>query len=135
MKRIGMVLSVCMLGACAAAVPQDGGQVLQGAWQIREAEGQAVRPDVVLVFDGREQAFSVSTDCNRLFGRYTVSAGQTVQVGGIASTLMACPHATAEQQLARLLPQVQRYRMEGKWIELADPSGKTLLRGERVKGH
>lgn len=138
MKQFKLLLPVLLMGACAASVAVPLGnetKPLQGSWQIREAEGQTVRADVVMALDAKEKSFSVSTDCNRLFGHYSASQDKKLQFGGIASTLMACPDASTEQRLARLLPLVSGYRFSGQTVEMFDRQGKTLLRGERVKGN
>ncbi|UOO84275.1 MULTISPECIES: META domain-containing protein [Neisseria] len=138
MKRFGLILPLFLIGACTTSVAVPLGnhtQPLQGSWQIKEAEGQTVRPEVVMMLDGKDKAFSISTDCNRVFGRYIASSDKKLQFGGIASTLMACPDAATEQQLTRILPLVRSYRFVGQHIEMFDRQGKTLLRGERVKGN
>ncbi|OSI09637.1 META domain-containing protein [Neisseria zoodegmatis] len=138
MKRFGLLLPLLLAGACtvSSVVPLGNhAQPLQGSWQIKEAEGQQVRPEVVMMLDGKDKAFSIRTDCNTLFGHYLNSSDKNLQFGGVASTLKGCPDASTEQHISRLLPQVRGYRFVGQEIEMFDRQGKTLLRGERVKGN
>jgi heat shock protein HslJ len=74
-------------------------------------------------------AVSGSTGCNQFSGGYTAS-GDTLEIGEVASTQMACPGPAMQVERAFLdtLPRIAGWRMDGDELVLADGDGKELLR-------
>jgi copper homeostasis protein (lipoprotein) len=91
--------------------------------------GDSARPEphIVLAGGGRMQG---SGGCNRLTGGYTL-AGDTLRFSPIGATRMACPGAM-EQEAAftRALPEVTRWKVVGRHLELYDGQGTLVARFE-----
>ena len=93
-------------------------------WKLVELNGRPVqalpgeREAHILLFSGHA---SGSSGCNKLMGRYTVSAG-TLRIGPLASTRMACPPAMMEQEttLTAALDRPSIYRITGETLSLLD---------------
>lgn len=102
-------------------------------WKLVELNGRPVqalpgeREAHLLLFSGQA---SGSSGCNKLMGRYTVSAG-TLRIGPLASTRMACPPAMMEQEttLIAALDHPSIYRITGETLSLFD-GDKLLARFE-----
>lgn len=102
-------------------------------WKLIELNGQPVqalpgeREAHILLLNGHA---SGSSGCNKLMGRYTVSAG-TLRIGPLASTRMACPPAMMEQEatLTAAFDRPSNYRITGETLTLFD-GDKTLARFE-----
>ena len=98
-------------------------------WKLIELNGRPVqtfpgeREAHILLFSGHA---SGSSGCNKLMGRYTVSAG-TLRIGPLASTRMACPPAMMEQEttLTATFDRPSSYRITGETLTLFD--GDTVL--------
>lgn len=130
-----------LLAACAVSVaipvPHTPAtpQQIYGQWQITELGAQNVRlPNAVLAIYSVNPQFSAHTDCNQLFGHYSLNADtQALSFSDIASTRMACEKADIEKLLAQTLPQVRQYRFEGRRLEMLDAQGRVLLQGKRTQ--
>lgn len=69
-----------------------------------------------------------SDGCNRLSGAVTVE-GESLRIGPLAGTRMACLHGQAEAQaFGAALARAQRYVIRGEVLELLDSEGASLLR-------
>ena len=76
--------------------------------------------------DGR---LAGSTGCNRYTGPYSVE-GETLQLGAVASTRMACvpPADAVEREFLAALEQVARWRSDLDGLVLMDDGDAELLR-------
>jgi heat shock protein HslJ len=70
-----------------------------------------------------------STGCNRFTSTYTVE-GESLDIGQIASTQMACPPPAdrVERSYLAALERVAGWRMDGEQLVLSDPEDADLLR-------
>ena len=131
------VLLPLLLSACIAIpipVPsksQRPPQQIYGQWQITEINRRAVEAlDINLRIFSINPQFSARTDCNQLFGHYTAGDNHSLTFHDIAATRMACPNMLIERQLAKTLPQVQSYRIQGRHLELLVSEGKRIVRAK-----
>ncbi|MEO8122525.1 MAG: META domain-containing protein [Burkholderiales bacterium] len=70
-----------------------------------------------------------SATCNRVIGRYR-SEGRQLSIGGLGTTMMACPEALMiqERELLDLLPAVKSYRTDDSGaLVLTTAGGKTIV--------
>jgi heat shock protein HslJ len=63
--------------------------------------------------------------CNRITGTYT-DHGDSLRVGPLASSRMACPSMDTENAFLKALDATRHYRVEGRTLELLDERGKVL---------
>jgi heat shock protein HslJ len=90
------------------------------------AEGMTLVDESVVTLEFADGNVSANAGCNQMNGGYEVSDG-TLQVGELASTMMACPDDMARQdeQLAELLTSDPEVTLVGS--ELTLRSGDTVL--------
>jgi heat shock protein HslJ len=106
---------------------------LVGTWQLAElpaADGAIVLVDTDAFIElGVDGALTGNTGCNSLMGDHAVE-GETIKVGPVATTKMACKDPAASEIETALLGALEnaagwRITMEG-WLELVDASGALL---------
>lgn len=127
--RVTLTLDGRSLEGCGG----DPGALLRAReWTVASLDGAplpAVRPPVRLSFatGGR---FAGQGPCNRLLGGYRLT-GESLALGPVASTMMACPEAilAAEQALVRALEGVRGFEPEaGSGLVLLGEGGRIALR-------
>lgn len=107
---------------------------LSGEWNIIEINGAAVVPGQgqELPFIGFNTAngkvFGYS-GCNRMMGSFDLNAQPGVlNLSRLASTRMACPDMTTEQNVLNALDQVRGYKKAGRHnIALCNASGRPVV--------
>lgn len=103
---------------------------LQSAeWRIETISGQpVVDGSKAVIRFGADGRISGNSSCNNLMGGFTVD-GQALSIGQPAGTMMFCePPAVMKQEAAllALLPQVQRYAIDGDVLTLTTAGGGTI---------
>lgn len=103
-------------------------------WLLSELQGsdgglQAALPDrnVTALFDG--ERVGGSSGCNQYGGSYTLD-GESLSIGPLMSTLMACPEPGVMEQEAAftgLMSETASYQVEGQELRLLDADGQVLL--------
>ena len=128
------------LSACAGTpapapdAPSSSALTSQGAWRLSTAsaaDGAALLPagsDYRLQFS--DHTLNVLGGCNRMSGRYALSAG-TLRIGVLASTRMACPEPAMQHDatITRLLEQplsMSLMEIHPEQLRLKTPAGDTL---------
>ncbi|WP_322994156.1 META domain-containing protein [Castellaniella sp.] len=102
-----------------------------GSWLLEDIRGggviDRVRTEMTLESDGR---ISGSGGCNRIMGQGKLD-GETLTIGPLAGTRMACPPAVMEQEdrFLKTLEEVKGWRVETEQqkLHLLDGAGETLL--------
>lgn len=133
---------VSVLMACAALVMVSCGtskevaplSSINGEWNIIEINGSAVVPAQgqelpFIGFDTTTGKVFGYSGCNRMMGSFDVNAkAGTIDLGGLASTRMACPDMTTEQNVLSALGQVKGYKKMGKHnIALCNAANRPVL--------
>jgi len=99
-------------------------------WVAVEITGQAVlaTPRTTLTFTPEGNAQGLGA-CNRFNGGYTLK-DQALAIGPLASTMMACPPAIAdqEQRFHQALGAVKAWRIEAGALQLLGADGAALVR-------
>ena len=125
---LGVLLAGC--GDSGDERPAAGPAPFDGIpWVVAsglDAPGAAEHAPTMTFLDG---AVSGSTGCNRFHGPFTVS-GDTLEIGGLATTLIGCPDsgAAVEREFLDTLERVARWRMDGDELVLSAEDGGELLR-------
>ena len=129
-----------VLAACAGTpapgpdAASPGPLEAQGAWKLESAtaaDGAVLLPaggDYRLQFS--DHTVNVLGGCNRMSGRYALSAG-TLRIGALASTRMACPEPAMQHDatITRLLEQplsMSLMEIHPEQLRLKTPAGDTL---------
>lgn len=119
------------LSACASA--EDGASLEGTIWELvsyQNRDGETVEAvpgsGARAEFDG--QQISGDSGCNRFSGSYTVD-GNSISIGPLASTLMACPDPLMEQEFGFTsgLQSASTYEISGDQLELANAEGETVV--------
>jgi heat shock protein HslJ len=88
---------------------------------------------ITLVF-GDSGQISGSSGCNSFSGTYTSDGAGSIEIGQLASTMMACvePQGLMEQeaQFLAALPLATSYRVEGNVLDLRSADGAMQVRAE-----
>lgn len=95
-------------------------------WAVEDVPG-AAEAHLVFTADG---AVYGSGGCNRLRGGYRTSGADGIELGPLATTMMACPSPAdeAERRVLDALGAARRWRVEGGLLVLMDGGGAPLLR-------
>ncbi|WGW12195.1 META domain-containing protein [Saxibacter everestensis] len=115
-RFVAVLALLTSLSGCDSAAA--AGTQAVGAWGDTESAGQ---PSLVFDSDG---SVSGSDGCNRLMGRWTAH-GDTVSLGRLASTMMAC------EGVYTWLNAAASGRIDGEKLHIFDASGAEIGRLER----
>lgn len=102
-------------------------------WKVVEMDGRADP-----VFSAEADTFEFTLDasqrmlygtgaCNRIFGPYELGENGGLDIGGLASTRMACPNMDLESRFAKLLEEADEYRIDGDVLTLFDDGRQALV--------
>ncbi|ROU03373.1 META domain-containing protein [Histidinibacterium lentulum] len=109
-----------------------------GTWQIDQIDGaptipsfEGRLPHLTLTEDGR---IAGSSGCNRFMGQITVEADARVEIGPLASTMMACsdPLMAQEQALFAALESAQAAGLVSEGVLQMLSGGRVVLRGTPI---
>jgi heat shock protein HslJ len=115
---------IALLALAASAAAAEDRPLAGPLWRLTAmgdapvtAEGQRETPH--LVFDA-EGAVAGSGGCNRLRGGYALGPEGAIEIGPVASTMMACPEPAMrlEHAFARMLETVDHMAIEGDRLTL-----------------
>ncbi len=123
---VAIVVALGLAGTLAQA-----GTLLPGSrWQPVEMEATAVPADTgMFIGFGEDGRIEGHGGCNGFFGSYEVM-GETLEIGPLGATRMACPEAIMDRELRffEVLSRVHRYRRDGADLVLEDAAGTPVLR-------
>ena len=126
-----VILAACCasgLNAAACASTAPPAILSETTWIVQSIDGRPVTSrQPTIEFSG--DRISGSGSCNRYFGTYEVSGTETIVLGGIGSTEMACelPLMTQEAAFFSALNAVRAYRRDGDTLILSAVSGSQLV--------
>jgi heat shock protein HslJ len=131
------LIAVACVGTPDGATTTDSSSVkaptaLEGtAWRLVSIDGRPALAGVrvTAVFEGDEDRVAGSAGCNQYFGRAAVK-GETLEVGGLASTKMFCTaDGVMPQEGAYLsaLATATVYRVSGTQLQLGPAPGIVTL--------
>lgn len=121
MKKIVVLMSLVgvaiFLFSCRSTEKLLSSSSINGEWDIVEINGvKVITGDSghlpFIGFDGEEGRIYGNSGCNRMMGTFKLNAKPgSLDFGPIASTRMACPDMTTEQNVLNILSQVKTYRL------------------------
>lgn len=131
MKKLGITFAALaaagmILGSCTGKTSKELIEEsptkdfsIVGQWRMENIavnDSDYVRPAVVtpdeeqyVVFT--DSTYSFHTNCNTIFGYYTLS-GDSLKFDDGGMTRMACPNMESEQILIRVIPDIQTYEVQ-----------------------
>lgn len=130
------VMALLSLAACNSAKKKTGNEkdtIKEGSWNLISLAGT---PVAELGETDRKVSFKLAADqdrvngfsgCNTFMGQYHLDKNQTLQFSGLASTRMACPdNSFNENEFLKILEKTASYNLEKGQLSLLDDAGKTL---------
>ncbi len=133
MKLWTLVLAGSALLALAACSTGTGASLEGTLWALesyRNRDGEMV--DAILDSGARaefeDREITGTSGCNRFFGPYEVD-GNSISIGPLGATLMACPEPLMEQEFGFTtgLQSAATYQISGDTLELADAEGNVVV--------
>jgi heat shock protein HslJ len=112
--------------------------VTETYWKLTELMGQAIpalkegQKEVHIILKKQDTRITGFAGCNRINGGYELKEGNRIKFTGLISTLMACADMKTEQELLKLLPQVDNYSLNGDKLTLNKARMAPLARFEAV---
>lgn len=120
-----------LLAACVANLPPDP---VGGTWLVEDIAGHGVidRSRSTISFSDEGRVYG-SSGCNQFSGAAEIR-GRTLDFGPLSTTRRACAEALMDQEhrVLAALDAVERYRVQGTSLVLADASGSVVLRLSRL---
>ncbi|NCT16905.1 MAG: hypothetical protein COZ75_09450 [Flavobacteriaceae bacterium CG_4_8_14_3_um_filter_34_10] len=101
---------------------------LNGNYTINEVMGKSYSPkNLVMGFDALNKSFNATTECNNLFGSYTLDL-YVIKFGAIASTKKYCEgKMDAEKEITDALEATGSYSIENGILKLYSANDRSLL--------
>lgn len=128
---VAVAAAVLSLAACRSSKDAVSVNDLDGEWNVVEIQGQAVQAESqpFIGFDAQDGRVYGYTGCNRLMGALILSKPNKIELGQMASTLMACPDMETERLMLNALASVKSLKCSGKTLVLygADKEPVMLL--------
>ena len=127
---VAVAAAVLSLAACRSSKDAVSVNDLDGDWNVVELQGQAVPTESqpFIGFDAQDGRVYGYTGCNRLMGALTLSKPNKIELGQMASTLMACPDMETERLMLNALASVRSLEVSGKELLLYSGGKKPVMR-------
>jgi putative lipoprotein len=104
-------------------------------WNLVELNGASIAPssdkkNPHLIFIEPEQRIAGSTGCNRIMGAYTRLPDGSLQIGPLATTMMACPDMEIESAFLEAVRSSELSQVQAGSLKLLDSEGHAVARFE-----
>lgn len=124
-----------LLSSCQVAQNATSSSIIEGEWNITEVNGSAIKekPYPYIGFDISKNNIYGNSGCNRITGNFDFKGKKgKIELGQMASTMMACPNMELEQNVLRSLNMVERINSTDKeHLVLCDKNKNPLLQLEK----
>lgn len=131
-KSIFVVMTAAVLMSSCKTVSTP---VLDGEWNVTSVEGKAVEASQLpyVGFAAEKSLVYGNAGCNLITGTYRVDGKNgKIELGHVASTMMACPNMELEQSVLKALNGVARIKAtDADHLVLQDAGKNTLLQLEK----
>ncbi|MCS5489060.1 DUF4377 domain-containing protein [Algoriphagus limi] len=84
--------------------------------------------DLIFEFNASENTYFGNLSCNTIRGEILENDGEKLILSPGATTMMACPDMTTEQELSKALIETRTYKIEDKELVFFDSEGRELIR-------
>lgn len=127
-----LVLSVLILTVSCdetqKAINTAGNVQLNGNYNINEVMGENyTSKDLVISFDALNKSVNATTECNNMFGTYTIDL-YALNFGEMASTKKYCEgKMEAEEKLGEVFEKTGSYSLESGVLQLFSANDRSLL--------
>lgn len=113
---LSVFLGVLLLPSCKTARDMVSENDICGEWNVVEIQGEPVRTqsNPFIGFDTKKGRVYGYSGCNRITGSLDLSRDNKIELGHMASTLMACPDMELEGKLIEVLSTVKNVKCAGK---------------------
>ena len=113
---LSVFLGVLLLSSCKTARDMVSENDICGEWNLVEIQGEPVRAqsNPFIGFDTKKGRVYGYSGCNRIMGSLDLSRDNKIELGHMASTLMACPDMELEGKLIEVLSTVKNVKRAGK---------------------
>lgn len=135
MRYVWLMPALAGLMMSCASEKTDA-KALEGAWNIVEVDGEAVKAEAeeapFIGFDMSEMSVHGKTDCNLFNASFELKPNDcsAVQLGEIITTMMACPEMELEGKVLEAISQIRSVKQGANADEmcLLDAQGTTVVR-------
>lgn len=106
-----------------------GTKIENRRWVLSTFKGKPLATDAkkqapYFMMNSLEKRISGTFGCNRFFGTYVLSPGDSLQLSKLGVTMMACPDMELEDALQAVFPHAEHYRLKGDSLLILDAPGK-----------
>ncbi len=120
---LSLSLSSCC-APCSKSAPKIG-ELEQGTWRLIELQLNPIEAsEITMTFNAEEKTMYGTAACNNFFSGYTLynvkGNKRNIKFANIGSTRKMCPDMEQEETFVRLLPGVERVKIEGDNLLLID---------------
>lgn len=128
------IAGIACLAACSNANKGSGTNKeadLYKTWRLVEVNGETIdttgipRP-LEFTFNQADSQFSGSAGCNRIFGKFALTAPDNISFPGLASTKMACPDMSVEQKFLEATNKVNKWAIRQGMLVLSENENALL---------
>lgn len=124
-----------LMTSCHVTQKATSSSAIEGEWNIMRIENSPIKaqPYPYIGFDTQENRIYGNSSCNLLSGSFNFKKNKgKIELGQMASTMMACPNMKLEQDVLRALNQVERIISTDKeHLVLCDKNKKPLIELEK----
>lgn len=112
--------------------------VTEKYWKLTELMGKAVtqsgtmQKEAHLILHNEGNRVNAHGGCNSMMGTYELLPGNRIKFNKMASTMMACPDMSIEDQLKKVLEMADNYNLDGDKLVLNRARMAPLARFEAV---
>ena len=127
---LSVFLGVLLLSSCKTARDMVSENDICGEWNVVEIQGEPVRAqsNPFIGFDTKKGRVYGYSGCNRIMGSLDLSRDNKIELGHMASTLMACPDMEVEGKVLKALNEVKSFdKLSGGGIGLYDANNALVM--------
>lgn len=122
-----LILTASCNGTKKAAASSEN-ETLEGTFAIGSLKNKDIgEKELELVFNAENNSFTGTTDCNSIFGEYTLD-GNNVTFSPVAATRMYCEgRMDTEKNIIAAFGNTSTYSVKGGVVSFYDKEGNLLL--------
>jgi heat shock protein HslJ len=108
--------------------------LVKNKWRLIELNGKSIESKEMFIKLNNEEGYIAFAGCNNMMGSVEFKDEKSlIKFTKVASTMMACPDMTTEQEFAEMLEKVDNYSLNGNSLSFNRARMATLARFEAMK--